>query len=167
MKYWYIVWKEEFTSYGIKQGNGYYVKWKNKCEDEFSKIPAEAKKYKSLGSAISMLGLNTLENKINSIDKFYELNEIDHKSINRNNSLNTLLDINEKEQIIFKKGRIERYYENGKIELANNDAIDHVNSVIQKNLKKIESHSKRYPHITEKTKTIVEVDTNENFWDGF
>ena len=30
MKYWYIVWRENFKSFSIEQGNGYYGGWKNK-----------------------------------------------------------------------------------------------------------------------------------------
>lgn len=29
----YIVWNNPYKLYGRPQGDGYFVKWKNKCED--------------------------------------------------------------------------------------------------------------------------------------
>lgn len=55
MKY-YIVYFDSITQYGVTNG-GYYVSYKDKCEDNFSDNFVFAKRYKTLGPALTRIGL--------------------------------------------------------------------------------------------------------------
>ncbi len=55
MKY-YIVYFDSITQYGITN-RGYYVSYKDKLEDKYSDNYIFAKKYKSLGGALTRAGI--------------------------------------------------------------------------------------------------------------
>lgn len=51
---WYIVYQNRYK--------GYYVGWRNKGADKYSKNPIEAKKYLSITPALTRLGFNVNTN---------------------------------------------------------------------------------------------------------
>jgi len=53
----YIVWFDSITQYDVTN-HGYYVGYKDKCEDYFSENYIFAKKYKSLGAALTRIGIS-------------------------------------------------------------------------------------------------------------
>ena len=54
---WYIVYRKPFKSYNYDQGNGYFVKYQDKCSDKFSPNWFEASKYTSIGGALTRVGV--------------------------------------------------------------------------------------------------------------
>ena len=168
MKYWYIVWREDFKSTYSReqQGNGYYGGWKNKCEDYWTRTPLEANKFKTLKGAINRLRLDTLNDKILSMNDFWKFNP-PSKSFLRDKNINQIIGGEEDLSQIFEKGRVERIYEDGKIECANKEVIEFIENLVKDNLEKREKFRKKHHYILEPTKNIVEHDPNEDFWEGF
>jgi len=162
----YIVWREPFSTYSTPQGDGYFVSYKNKCSDTYSKNWFEAKKYKTIGTALTKLGLDCPKY-ITSFDKFLELNEIDTLSVNRDKLLADIL--SEKQEVKlgnFSKGRIDKIDKDGNfLGSADEDIIEYVNNIIKNNLKRInnkKSNLYETPGVYESPKQIG-VDT----WEGF
>jgi hypothetical protein len=113
---WYIVYRNKYISYSRETGGGYYVGYKNKIEDKFSSNYVEANKYKSIGPAITRLGINLFPGM--TMDRL--LKSIKPKDIQaeRNGKLNQVFDIDIKENpidIIFSNGRIEIVSETGEL----------------------------------------------------
>jgi hypothetical protein len=158
MKFWYIVWREPYTSYDITQ-SGYFVNYKDKLSDKFSENHIEAKRYTSIGPAISRLGIQ----EFNNVEHFYRKYVSD--SVIRHDKLSDILG---QEKTIpnnfFLNGRIDKMYEDGTIDIGvgNADALEYILNKI-KNIKK--GASGKYS--TYKTPNIVEDDGEGDFWDGF
>jgi hypothetical protein len=108
----YIVWRAPFKSYGYNQGDGYYVRYKDKCSDVYSPNWFNAKRYETIGPSITRLRL-ILNDSIKTMDDFYTFNKID-KSFLRDKTISKILDedINLKE-IYFEKGHIDKIDDNG------------------------------------------------------
>jgi len=132
----YIVWFEPFTNYSKSQGDGYFVSYKSKSSDYYSKNWFDAKKYKTIGTALTRLGL-IVPKLLTSFDKFLEVNEIDTLSVNRDKLLADIL--SEKQEVKlgnFSKGRIDKVDKYGTLCSADEDIIEYVNKIIENNLKK-------------------------------
>ena len=159
----YIVYREPFKSYGRPQGNGYFVKWKNKLEDEYSPNWFDAGKYKGLGAAITRLGIHGTE--ANNIEDFFKCNMLG-KSSQRDYKLAKLLDIQvDITNIFYDKGRIDKIGDNGEfLGDVTNEAIDLILNNINKNYKRVK---KQMDSSFFKTSTIIECKEGEDFWEGF
>lgn len=149
----YIVYRNYFESYGIPQGNGYFLSYKDKLCDEWSPNWFFAKKYISFGSAIDRLGISVKSiSTYESLQKFLEKNA-DMTLLNRTNALNNLLDGKteiEYPDNFFLKGRIDKISDTGEfLGNANNEIMDFINKAIHKN-KKFESKA---------------ISTEGDFWD--
>jgi hypothetical protein len=128
----YIVFRNPYTSYGINQ-SGYFVSYKDKLSDKFSDNWYDAKRYKSLGFAISKLGIIGLES--NSIEYFVKLNtNKNSKSLNRDIKISKLFGLSTEkesiEHIIHERGKIQ-IVENNElkdidIEVINNFIVDKI-----------------------------------------
>jgi len=164
---WYIVWREPFKSYDIEQG-GYYVSWKNKLSDNYSNNWFEAKRYKSLGSAIDRLGidLDFIERK--TMDEFLKLNVSDASV--RDMKLAEVL--NDQFEITFTKGRIDKINENGEfVGSAHDDVVEYVKLLMNKKKvelrRKLDKINKFDPDILKPSKNIIQHVEGEDFWEGF
>lgn len=150
---WYIVWRDKFTSYSRDTGDGYYVSYKDKLVDNYSKNPLEAKKYKGIKSAINRLGLN-MKN-VSSVENFIKQNnKIINNSVKRDIKLKEVL--NEELDLlsyIYTRGRIEILSEDGTIKDAKPEVIDYIKSIIGKNRCKRRNIAKLVPEINTKYKT--------------
>ena len=161
---WYIVWNYPYTSYQRPQGDGYYVGWKNKCEDSFSQNWIEAKKYTSLGAAISRLGLKT---SVSTIEDFISLN-IDNDKMKQVERDKLLSDILEEEyigttEIFFNKGRIDKISKNGEfIGSASDDIVNLIKGNVEKQKKKNETQRKKLKDLGIDDGKYI---SNEDFWD--
>ena len=176
---WYIVWQEPYESYRYPQGDGYFVGYKNKCADKFSKNWIEAKKYKSLTSSIERLKIKIPHFKPSdshitmddAIDIFLQLNT-DDVSRRREMTLNKILD--EKSDFFdfqLKKGRIEKISESGEfLGSANKEIIDYVKLQIQKNWDEIEKLNRKLKKLGLEPSPKIDVSTKEyadDFMDFF
>ena len=138
----YIVWRNPYKSYGIYQG-GYFVKWKNKLSDEFSPNWFEANRYKTLGGAVTRLGLR-FDKKIKSLDDFYKFNSID-KSKLRDNKISEVLGESGNDFLFFKIGHIDMIDDSGNfVGNAGKDLLDYIKVLIKKNISESESLKKRF-----------------------
>ncbi len=159
----YIVYRKPFSSYGRPQGDGYFVKWKNKNEDEFSPNWFDAGKYKSLIGAISRLSIYGLESQ--SIEDFIKVN-CDDLAILRDYKLakitNQDFDIT---SIFYSKGRIDKIGDNGEfLGDVTNEAVDLILNNINKKSKRVK---KQIDSSFFKTSTIVDCKEGEDFWEGY
>ena len=128
---WYIVWQEPYTKYGKIQGDGYFVGYKNKVEDTFSKNWFEAKKYKSFVSAINRMGLSMNSTMIDS-ESFCIGNIVDKETL-RDFKLDKVLErTTDMRNFIFINGRIDKIDENGNF---CGSAIDEVVEWVEKSIK--------------------------------
>lgn len=164
---WYIVWREPFKSYGIEQG-GYYVSWKNKLSDNYSNNWFEAKRYKSLGSAIDRLGIDLDYIEIKTMDEFLKLNVSDASV--RDMKLAEVL--NDQFEITFTKGRIDKINENGEfVGSAHDDVVEYVKLLMNKKKadlrRKLDKINKFDPDILKPSKNIIQHVEGEDFWEGF
>jgi len=162
----YIVWKEPFTMYSLPQGDGYFVVYKNKLSDTYSQNWFEAKKFKTIGPALSKLGLDCPKY-LTSFDKFLELNDINTLPVSRDKILSNLLSEEQEVKLgIFSKGRIDKIDEKGNfLGSADEEICDYVNNIIKKNLRrKIRKNSVLYetPGVYEQAKQ-----NGINSWEGF
>lgn len=158
----YIVWLEPFTNYSESQGDGYFVSYKDKSSNYYSKNWFDAKKYKTIGTALARLGL-IVPKFLTSFDKFLEVNEIDTLSVNRDKLLADIL--SEKQEVKlgnFSKGRIDKVDKYGTLCSADEDIIEYVNKIIENNLKKKMSNFYETTDVYEQPKQ-TSVDT----WEGF
>jgi hypothetical protein len=131
----YIVWRTPFKSYEYAQGDGYFVKYKNKCSDEYSPNWFDAGKYKTIGSAITRLGI-TLNESMKSMDDFFNANEIT-KSYQRDKTISDILGDDLYHTINFSRGHIDKIDDNGNfIGNAGSDILEYVQKYIESNIKK-------------------------------
>lgn len=165
----YIVFKEPYLSYNIPQG-GYFVRYKDKLCDEFSNNWFDASRYKSLGGAISRLGICGLN--LSTLDSFIESNlkEIEsrscRKTAKRDVKLSKILD--EKldiANIISYKGRIEKISDEGEnLGDATNDVIEFITSKIRLNFNKFNQRVKYAELLAPNTDYIDNNEVDEDFW---
>ena len=157
----YIVWRTPFKSYDYAQGDGYFVKWKNKCSDEFSQNWFDANKYKTIGAAINRLGLE-INGSIKSLDDFYKLNPIDPSKI-RDNKISKILDVSQDVSIFFKIGHIDKIDDNGNlIGNADQEVLNYIESIISQNIGKSKSLQKKFESLN--IKNHID-NSDEDFWD--
>ncbi len=166
---WYIVYREPFKSvYKKDLENGYYVGYKNKCEDSYSPNWFEAQKYKSLGAALTRLNVN-LAPGMDTMEKFISANKIDGKRYNRDITLSKILGDEITTELLFSNGRIEKIDSSGQLlGDASDDVMDYITKEISKN-KTI--NDKKYKKLMgsrygESSGYIVE-EKGEDFWEGF
>lgn len=137
-KYSYIVWRTPFKSYDYQQGDGYFVGYKDKCSDYFSKNWIEASKYVNIGSALNRLGIY-LRKDMKCIDDFFLVNKIDD-SILRDRKISSIIDVKEDKDIFFEKGHIDKIdMETNTITNAGEDVMCYVMKKIEENNKLIKS----------------------------
>lgn len=143
----YIVWRTPFKSYDYPQGDGYFVKWKNKCADEWSNKWFEANKYKNIGPAIDRLGLE-LNATMKTMDDFFEANPLS-KSIKRDRIISNLFgEESSRNYMVFDRGHIDKIDDDGNfIGNAGEELINFVEEYIKKNIKKNESLKKKFESI--------------------
>jgi len=150
-KFWYIVWR----------GEAYYCGYKDKISDKWSTIPLEAKKYSSLGGAMTRLGLPS---KILDIDKFWK--EYGSESMVRNRKLEEVLSVKDGDNSrdIFRNGRIDIIYEDGEvIEFGGNlDAANKAESISLKTKRFIKGSYSDY-----ESSNIIPHEEGTDFWEGF
>lgn len=147
----YIVWKNKYkinalgirVDEGISQGDGYFVKWKNKLEDEFSSNWFDANKYKTIGLAISRLNLELNQN-MKSIDDFFKTNSLT-KSFNRGKTISEILGDKSDSVLFFQRGHIDKIDDDGNFcGNAGKEVLEYVEAFIQKNIQKENSIKKKF-----------------------
>lgn len=160
----YIVWRTPYKSYNCPQGDGYFVKYKDKCTDEFSTNWFDANRYKTIVPAISRLGLE-INDSIKSMDDFYKFNSIDISKI-RDNKISELLGESENNFLFFKRGHIDKIDDNGNfIGNAGEEVLDYIKSVIEKNIGKSKYIQKKFDKLGIKSEPKVDVSTDEYLTD--
>lgn len=164
---WYIVFREPFKSYGRDQG-GYFVSYKDKVSDNWSNNWFEAKRYKSLGPAITKLGIDLQYIERKTLDEFLKA-EISEDS-KRDMKLGELL--GDSFQLTFTRGRIDKISETGEfLGSANDDVVKHIDELMTKKKadlkKKLDKINKIDPDILKPSKNIIEHVEGEDFWEGF
>jgi hypothetical protein len=161
----YIVWVNGYeSSYPhlhvnliSKQGNGYFVSYKDKLSDNWSDKYFEAKRYKTLGSALGKLGLHTYSP---NIEHFKLVNTFKTLESNRNEMLNNILDIKDSDSeviknIVYNKGRIDIVDDNNNLV---GDAIDEI----------IKYYTSKFKEkIVDEKSSYIEEFTGDDFWEGF
>jgi len=158
----YIVWNNYYESYSRPQGDGYYVGYKDKLSDKFSTSIFEAKKYKTLGSAITRLGLNMNS----SFEKFLELNLNDQGK--RDLKLSSLLNCElELDGDIFKSGRVEKILTSGEVVYATKEVLEYIKNEHLKLIEKTNKLKLKNTHINVPNKNFIEHVEGEDFWEGF
>jgi hypothetical protein len=138
MEHYYIVWRNPFFSYAL-QGDGYFVKYKDKLSDWWSTDYRDAAKYKTLGPAISRLNIEY--NKATSIYNFIKANTPNTKSAHRDCSISNVLgesvDIS---TVLSWRGRIDKVSKDYEfLGNAEEEVIKHIEKTIIKNHNAIES----------------------------
>ncbi len=166
----YIVYREPFTSYGEDQGDGYFVGYKNKVSDKYSKDWFEAHRYKSIGYAINRLGINY--NKITNLDHFIKSNKpknrILRKSFNRSVTLSNILDeeINI-ETIIKLQGGIYKIVDNKYVIDATDEVVKYLEDKFSESKNKIDRKLSKTKNLSDSSSYIIQTEEGEDFWDGF
>jgi hypothetical protein len=156
----YIVWREPFTNnLSEKQGDGYFVSYRDKGSDNYSKNWYEAKKYKTIVTAMSRLSL-VCPKYLTSLEQFFELNKIDQTTYYRDKVLSEILNTEKEVSINFGKGRIDKIDDNGVISKADDDILEYINDIINASLKRKEK-SKTEKSYQEPNQTGVDT------WEGF
>lgn len=163
----YIVFKNPYTSYGINQ-SGYFVSYKDKLSDKFSDNWYDAKRYKSLGFAISKLGIIGLES--NSIEYFVKLNtNKNFKSLNRDIKISKLFGLSSDkssiEHIIHERGRIEVVENNELRELDIEVITNFILDKISENNRKFNSKFKKSDIPLESS--YIDNSPDEDFWNNW
>lgn len=158
-----------YKSYNITQGDGYFVRRKNKLEDEFSTDPFDAFKYKSIRSALTRLGLN-FNDSIKSIDDFFKANNL-NKSFQRGKSISELL--GEKSDsvisdLFFERGHIDKIDENGNFcGNAGNEVMKYIEDFIRNNIRKHNLVQKNFESLgigNYINKSVSDFESYEDFW---
>jgi len=166
----YIVWKNKYkvnalgmrVDEGISQGDGYFVKWKNKLEDEFSTNWFDANKYKTIGPALTRLGLD-FNDSMKSIDDFLNQNGIS-KSYNREKTISEILGDKSDSVLIFQRGHIDKIDDEGNFcGNAGKEVLEYVEAFIQKNIQKDNSIKKKFESLGVGNYIDKSV-SNEDFW---
>jgi len=161
----YIVWKPPFKSYGkYDQGDGYFVKYKDKCSDTFSPNWFDANKYNSIVHALKRLGIDFL---FKSLDEFYKLNPID-KSVKRDNIISEILDEYKNKSLFFEIGHIDKIDDNGNfIGNAGEEILEYIENLIAENSKKSKSLQKKFEKLEKEFESKNYIDTSisdDEFW---
>ena len=161
---WYIVYREEFSSYN--KGGGYFVKYLNKGEDYYSPNWFEANKYSAIGAAINRLDLD-FNNKLSSYDDFLKNNL--SKSYIREMKISGILEESVDKSHMFKSGRIDKIGDNGEfLGNANDEVILYMQKLIRKNSDINEKFKKKYEKMTEGMNSdYTSKDSGGDFWEGF
>lgn len=154
---YYIVYRNRYESYGIEQV-GYFVGYKDKLCDKFSEHPNMAKKFKTMGAAITRLGV--------AIDGFrsYEdwLEAFLSDSTHREAAIAEVFG-QKGEFVEFVKGRIEKISEDGTVVSdAGEEVLEFTRNLFKKRDAKVKTAYGGYVG-----KYIVETPEGEDFWDGF
>jgi hypothetical protein len=158
----YIVWREPFkNSFSETQGDGYFVSYRDKCSDNYSKNWYDAKKYKSIVTAMSRLGLDCPKY-LTSLEHFLRINKIDQTSYNRDKVLSDILDTEKEVSVNFGRGRIDKIDDNGFISSADEDILEYLNNIINTNLKKKSKGESDYETSYQEPKQ-----TGVDTWEGF
>jgi len=159
----YIVWRTAFKSYDYAQGDGYFVKYKNKCSNEYSPNWFDANKYKTIGPAITRLGI-TLNESMKNMDDFFKANKIT-KSCHRDKVISSILgDSLDNKTIAFSKGHIDKIDDNGNfIGNAGSDILEYVQKYIESNIKKYNNLQKRFTSLGVDN-YIDKSTSDEDFW---
>jgi len=161
----YIVWRTPFKSYDYAQGDGYFVKYKNKCSDEYSPNWFDANKYKTIAPAITRLGI-TLNESMKSMDDFFSANGIT-KSFNRDKSISEVLGESHINVIHFKKGHIDKVDDDGEfVGNAGEEILEYVENKIKSNIRKYESINKKFTSLGIDNYIDNSVSDDE-FWDEY
>lgn len=164
---WYIVWQNPYQRYSSTQGDGYFVGYKNKCEDSFSKNWFEAKRYKSFKSAVERLGIKMNSHMLTGA-QFCEGNIFDEQS-KRDFKLNKLLDTPDPDirNFIFSKGRIDKIDEKGNFcGDASDEVVKWVEGSIRSNIKSSENQRRKFEKLGLKSDPKEDVST-EAYLDDF
>ncbi len=150
----YIVWKEPY---------GYFVSYKDKSSDKYSKNWYDAKKYIKIGPALNKLGL-VCPKYLTSFEKFIELNNIDNLSVNRDKLLSDIL--SEKQEVKignFINGKIYKVIDNEIIGNADEDIIKYINNLIESNVKRMN----KFNIYKDKDLYKQPKQTSNDTWEGF
>lgn len=172
----YIVWKNFFINgYKIPQGDGYYVGWKDKLSDKYSKNWIDAKKYVSFQAAMVQLGfkfpriqLGTDYVDRNGIDLLFKsfLEKNLSTESKRNILLNDLLSINNNDILEFSVGRIDKINDKGEIV---GTAYNELLNTLRTNFESIiDNHNKKIKKIKDSYVETEKVDVStEDYCDDF
>ena len=159
----YIVWREPFTNYISEKQGGYFVSYRDKGSDNYSKNWYEAKKYKTIVTAMSRLSL-VCPKYLTSLEQFFELNKIDPTTYYRDKVLSDILNTEKEVSINFGKGRIDKIDDNGVISKADDDILEYINDIINANLKRKEKRKEK----SKTEKSYQEPNqTGVDTWEGF
>jgi hypothetical protein len=158
----YIVWRTPFKSYDYAQGDGYFVKYKDKCTDYFSINWFDASKFLTIKGAINRLGL-TLNESMKSMDDFFNANEI-AKSYHRDKTISSILGDSLDKTISFSRGHIDRIDDDGNfIGNAGEEVLEYVQKYIESNIKKYNNLQKRFTSLGVDN-YIDKSTSDEDFW---
>jgi hypothetical protein len=158
----YIVWRTPFKSYDYAQGDGYFVKYKDKCTDYFSINWFDASKFLTIKGAINRLGL-TLNESMKSMDDFFNANEIT-KSYHRDKVITSVLGDSLDKTISFSRGHIDRIDDDGNfIGNAGEEVLEYVQKYIESNIKKYNNLQKRFTSLGVDN-YIDKSTSDEDFW---
>lgn len=161
----YIVWRKHFESYDYPQGDGYFVKYRDKCRDYWSPNWFDASKYNNIGSAISRLGL-TLNESMKTMDDFFNANGIT-KSFNRDKSISEVLGESHSSVIHFERGHIDKINDDGNFAgNAGEEILEYVENKIKSNIKKYENLNKKFDTLGIDNYIDNSVSDDE-FWDEY
>lgn len=154
---YYIVYRNRYESYGIEQV-GYFVGYKNKLCDKFSEHPNIAKKFKTIGPAVSRLHVDTQG--FRSYEDWVEA--FVAKSTHRESAIAGLLG-QDGGFVEFVTGRIEKISEDGTtVEDAGMEVLEYIRKAFKKRDTKVKSSYSDYGG-----GYIAETQDGEDFWDGF
>ncbi len=164
---WYIVYREPFESYNIKQGDGYFVKYGDKLSDIYSTNWFEAKRYTSIPLAIKKLWINY--DKSLSINDFIKSNTPKDKSAKRSIKLSNILDEKiDVLSILSFKGRIDKVDKDGNfLGNANDEVVSYIENKIHKNQIGMKRKLSKINVEIDKSSYITETKEGEDFWYGF
>ncbi len=160
----YIVWRTPYTSYDYPQGDGYFVKYKNKLSDEFSPNWFDAIKYKSIGPAVTRLGIS-LDKSMKSMDDFFKSNKMS-KSYAREQKISSLLDEKQDKIIFFERGHIDKIDENGNyVGNAGEELLEFVEKYLKSNVKRFDSMKNKLSKLDIGNYIDTSIPDDE-FWSG-
>ena len=164
----YIVYREKFKSYDLPQGNGYFVKYKDKLHDEYSPNWHDAGKYKSIGPALTRLGIALVPG-MDTIDKFLAvLSNKQTTGRKRNSILSGILNESISSAYSFEKGHVDKISDTGEfLGSADEEVTEYINNYIKKNKARNDKKLKAIGIDGESKGYILETKEGEDFWDGF
>jgi hypothetical protein len=158
----YIVWRTPFKSYDYAQGDGYFVKYKDKCTDYFSVNWFDASKFLTIKGAINRLGL-TLNESMKNMDDFFNANEMT-KSYQRDKTISDILGDDLDNALNFSRGHIDRIDDDGNfIGNAGEEVLEYVQKYIESNIKKYNNLQKRFTSLGVDN-YIDKSTSDEDFW---